>query len=1182
MAGPSFRALKASSLLGGLVALLAALALLGGCPEPPPGAADAGNIHLSDAGPFLPPPDAGFDDAGEPIIVDAGPVNTAVVVDSVSPPSGPMAGLNRVRIEGNGFTGACNTPPTAEGRCQVFFGDVEGDLILPGILPASITVRVPPCTAPGPVTVRVITELGIGELEGGYTCFSPVSVEGIEPAEGSTDGGTPVTITGQGFTEDMIVTIGGRQVVDLVVDPSGTSATFFTPPGSVGRADVTAIDAFGRSVKELAFTYHGALRLERVSPNVVEDTGAGGAPVDLHGSGLSDRGADVAAATIGGAGAPTDNVISDARLRVTLPGGLAGVQDVAVTRGAENVLLEDALVVLGPPTGTFALAAALPPRADVAGGTEITLAGEGLATATAVTVGGVAGTDLAVVDDRRLTFIAPPGAAAGPATIEVTRADASTAQLAFAYVDALAVVDVAPGDGPSEGGTAVTITGRSFADPAQVFFGGMPATNVVVVSPTEISATTPPGAAGPVEVVVLAGSERAVLDDGYRYDAALSVIGVRPSRGASGGDTFVTITGTGFTRGPVSVIFGGTQALPLDLVVVNDSTITLRTPPHEPGLIDVEVSQGATTATGTDLFTYFNAAGNFVGGTRGGPIDGAVYITAFDATLGLPIPGLVAYVGTDGSPVASGITNVLGQATISGPEVVGPQTVTIVGNCFSSSTFVDVNATELTVFLLSLCPPDPEDGPPPPPGPPLPTMRGRVFGFAKEFFDPAALDQSGCQDAAPAPCEIAFAEVKTTEASEFSRVIPPGGNNIVFEEGGEYFIAQSRTGRLAIVAVAGIFDVNNRTYRLMQMGVRREVFAELGENLEDQDIELTIPLDEEIDLSLPDAPMRFDDAQIGFRPTITRVIPFLQLGGEGIFNYTQAVEGKRNHELEEMPELPGEMLKFIAGAYTTDGRNLIADSGTVDVVAGQEYVEGSGTEFEWGLTDLDGNPLIVGNVFVTDRPDGTRFASVIIGAPDEQTIQLQDAPDFDATGARYHIGQPGLPSSEVMQAAVGNLRGGITIQPVLGLPEILSPEENGVLIDRTLRWKAAPGQQPSIHSMLLVEPFALESWWEVYADGARTKVLLPRIPTREAIAASLPTSQRLCLEDPTISPACGFYGALEDFVPPGDMALGGMAWLHEAIFTPGLRFDNWSLLDISQRGRRAWTTDLHFFVKGQD
>jgi hypothetical protein len=1169
-----------------LLALVAASSLAGcaGCGPPSVVDEDAGpGPQLSDAGPPIQPVDGGFDDAGEAIIVDAGPVNEDVTVTSITPPSGPMAGGYRVRIEGTGFTGGCSASPQPGSFCKVFFGDVQADLPLPLSLPNAISVRVPPCESPGPVRVRVQTELGIGELEGGFTCFSPITVDEVQPDHGSTEGGTPITLTGQGFTDDMIVTIGGRQVVDLVVDESGTEATAFAPPGEVGRADVTAIDAFGRSVLELGFTYDAPLRVETVTPNVVDDVP--GTVVELGGTGFSDEGADEAAATIGGLAATRNNLISDARLRVVVPGGLVGLQDVSVTRGAATSTLDDALFVRPPLTGGFVLSAALPVRGDVAGGTEVTLVGEGLTGTAGVTVGGAPATDVAVVDDRTVTFTAPPGAL-GATTIEVTRTDASTAQLAWTYFTAVVVDDVAPGFGPVAGGTPVTVTGRGFSDPATVLFGGMPATNVVVVSDTEITATTPAGAAGPVDVVVLSGGERGVLDDGYRFDAALKVIGVRPSRGGVGGDTFVTLTGTGFSRGAVSVTFGGTPALPQDVVVVNDSTITLRTPAHQAQLVDVAVTQGGTTALAEKVYTYFDPT-SIVGGTRGGPIDGAVYITALDATLGLPVPGLIAYVGTDGTPTAAGITNVLGQATISGPDVVGPQTVTLVGDCFSSASFVDVNATELTVFVFATCssPPQPGEGPPPPPPA---TIRGRVFGFAKEFFDPAALDQSGCQTGPPAKCEIAFAEVRTTSRDEFSGTPPAGGDNVVFEEGGEYFIASSRPGRLAVVALAGIYDLNNDTFRLRQLGVRREVFPQFGVNLEDQDIELTIPLDEEIDLSLPDAPLRFDDAQIGKRPTITRVIPFLQFGGEGAFNYTQAVEGKRNHVLEEMPDVPGEMLTFISGAYTTDGLNLVTEQGSAVFVEGDTRVTGVGTS-DWAATDFSGTPLVVGAVIVTDRPDGTRFASVIKGcAPDGfspcATLQLADPPDFSSSsaGQSYHIGNPGAPSSEVIQDGVGDMRGGITIQPVLGIPEVLSPLENGVLTDRTLRWKAAPGQQPTIHDMFVYEPYNLETIWELYADGSRTKVIIPRVPTTEAILAALPTAERACLQDPEVSQACGFWGDLSKYAPPKDMALGGMVWQHEAIFTPDLDFNNWSLLEIGTRGRRSWTTDVHIFVHGQD
>lgn len=1152
-----------------LVAALASATLLSlvGCPGPPgDGDPDAGPrgpiIGLVDAGPGG--PDVG-DDAG----VDL-PINETTVLESVTPPTGPMEGpiqegTRRVLLSGRGFT-----PEASEGcpdcNLQVFFGGVESAAPL-FLNELNISAEVPPCPAAGPVEVRVVTAIGIGLLEGGFTCFSPVTLESVSPTSGSTEGGTSVSITGQGFTDTMIVLVGGRQAVGLTVNAEGTSATFLTPPAATpGRVDVVGVDTFGRSALELAFTYESPLALRGVDPNVVDDTGA---VVELMGSGFA--GLSPSTVTIGGQPATQDNLISDARLRVVVPLGLVGAQDVVVTRGGDTATLEDALVVRPALTGVLTVSAALPARVDAQGGA-VTLVGEGFSGGggvASVTVGGAAASDVVVVDDRTLTLTAPAGAV-GAAPIVVTRVDAATATLnAFAYFAPIVVATVTPASGTVAGGTAITLSGRGFTGATAVSLGGLSATDVVVVSDTELTATTPAGAAGPVSVVVENGAERGALVSGFLYEAELSLLGVLPARGGIGGSTFVVVTGSGFAKGTPALSFDGRAAA--EVTVLSDSVLTARTPLGNPGLVDMTATLGSESALAEHAYTYFDPTA-IVGGARGGPIQGAVYVTAMDAMTGFPIPNLIAWVGTDGTPVAAGVTNLLGQATISGPDVFGPQTVTVGGYGYSQATFVDVDATELSVFLYALIgsPPQPGQGPPPPPPA---TIRGRVFGFAKEFFDPAALDQSGCNSGPPQKCEIAFAEVRTTSRDEFSGTPDAGGDNVVFEEGGEYFIANSRPGRLAVVALAGIYDINNDTFRLRQLGVRREVFPQFGVDLVDQDIELTIPLDEELPVSLPDAPLRADPpfvdfSLIGSRPTITRVVPALQFGGEGAFVYTQAIEGKRNHAIEEMPDVTGNMLTFIAGAYTTDGRNLYTDQGTASLVEGSREVSGAGTS-DWGEVDFfTGVPLVVGQAFVTNRPDGTRFASVILGSPDANTIQLQDAPDFSASGRAYHIGSFGTPSSEVVQDGVGDLRGGVTIQPVLGLPELLSPLEGAALTDRTLRWKAPVGQQPSIHDMYIYEPFEFSFLTEVMVDGARTKVVLPHVPAREDVLAVLPEAQRPLVDN-------------EDFVDVPDMTRGGLAWQHESIYVPGLGFNNWSLLDIGARGRRSWTTDLHVFVSGE-
>jgi hypothetical protein len=59
-----------------------------------------------------------------------------------------------------------------------------------------------------------------------------------------------------------------------------------------------------------------------------------------------------------------------------------------------------------------------------------------------------------------------------------------------------------PNSGPTAGGTVVTITGTGFQCVTGVKFGTTPASSFTVNSPTQITATSPPGAAGVVTVTV--------------------------------------------------------------------------------------------------------------------------------------------------------------------------------------------------------------------------------------------------------------------------------------------------------------------------------------------------------------------------------------------------------------------------------------------------------------------------------------------------------------------------------------------------------------------------------------------------------------------------------------------------------------------------------------------------------
>ena len=94
----------------------------------------------------------------------------------------------------------------------------------------------------------------------------------------------------------------------------------------------------------------------------------------------------------------------------------------------------------------------------------------------------------------------------------------------FTFVGTPTVGRLTPARGPTGGGTAVTVRGSNFVGKIAVRFGAEPATRVRVLSPSEITVTTPPGS-GTVYVTVSAigGNSRRTSADLYRYATSVPV-----------------------------------------------------------------------------------------------------------------------------------------------------------------------------------------------------------------------------------------------------------------------------------------------------------------------------------------------------------------------------------------------------------------------------------------------------------------------------------------------------------------------------------------------------------------------------------------------------------------------------------------------------------------------------------
>jgi hypothetical protein len=80
---------------------------------------------------------------------------------------------------------------------------------------------------------------------------------------------------------------------------------------------------------------------------------------------------------------------------------------------------------------------------------------------------------------------------------------------------------LSPNNGPAAGGTLVTLTGSGFTGATSVSFGGAPGTSVTVVNDGQITAVTPAGANGAVDVTVSTPAGMVRLAGGFTYAYAV-------------------------------------------------------------------------------------------------------------------------------------------------------------------------------------------------------------------------------------------------------------------------------------------------------------------------------------------------------------------------------------------------------------------------------------------------------------------------------------------------------------------------------------------------------------------------------------------------------------------------------------------------------------------------------------
>ncbi|HEY1585274.1 MAG TPA: IPT/TIG domain-containing protein, partial [Polyangia bacterium] len=255
-----------------------------------------------------------------------------------------------------------------------------------------------------------------------------------------------------------------------------------------------------------------------------------------------------------------------------------------------------------------------------------------------------------------LTVGVPAGLRSQDASFKVTATDSSGAHH-FAQVSvhvkgaAPTITTISPAMGPSQGGTAVTLTGTNFGVGAQAYIcatTGCPATlpapvngqyvsgtggtQFQLIMPSHSAATT---AGTTINIVVINPNDATQAKIAYKYVTGVSptVTTVSPAQGPIAGNTFVTIIGTSFSSNSTLTIAGQKLVANQDFLVEDDKTIIALTPAvAAAGAQTIQVNNAdGRSGKLTNGFNYGPNAPPSIDSLSvdNGPTAGGTYVTIF-------------------------------------------------------------------------------------------------------------------------------------------------------------------------------------------------------------------------------------------------------------------------------------------------------------------------------------------------------------------------------------------------------------------------------------------------------------------------------------------------------------------------------------------------------------------------
>ncbi len=437
----------------------------------------------------------------------------------------------------------------------------------------------------------------------------PAKAMGIYLTEFSLNGiWPPADVSGLGripLAQPWLVSSIGAMVPGLFLDPIGfldssgsASCSVNLPmlPQLIGLefSAVAMAMAPGETIRGKDISPATSTRVVMATPTIAEvwpSTGfvQGGATVFLTGTAFAPG----ASVKFGGTAATNVAVLSPLQISCTAPSHVVGPVTVEVTNNPG--------AVTGSITGAFAyvyefpaptISAVSPPNSPVAGGTPITITGTGFRSGATVSIGGVAASQVLVVNSTTVTCTTP-ALTLGSKNVVVTNDDTQSATVTngLTVIANLSLTAVTPL--VANVGETVTVTGSGIPATVSLTVCGV-AVAVSAQTATTLQFVVPEGmsCAGLISVT------SPLLQTASIGFNPFPVIGaVLPAGGSAAGGGYVVIQGQHFVPGTTVSILGA----PVTIVSMTSTQLLIQMPMAVPGPVDVVI----TSAQGCpNSFTY--------------------------------------------------------------------------------------------------------------------------------------------------------------------------------------------------------------------------------------------------------------------------------------------------------------------------------------------------------------------------------------------------------------------------------------------------------------------------------------------------------------------------------------------------------------------------------------------------